>query len=582
MLKGSDEGSVGRYLQACYSLLHGRGEAAVCDLEVRHAEMRSSLHALAASEEVDISALLYSVRRLPPFLERVESIYMGQSEDVLARAGLGSLNDYTLWRPARAQARNRFMLSDGGSRLVVFICSLSDVDDLISSLTCFQMEWNKMHSRLARTALGRDLGTGAVRADEVGERIRKALGISQDDWMLLWQVWGQNWNEKMAALARSPKSFKATLSSDKPDDYQQVYQAWWNLLSGHLKDLNLWDRPVYFISSNDYSLADLLSGYAFSHRGAILGKLMGANREGLSRIWRLVQSDEEPGRQENLLYHTLQSYLEEDPGRRGEMREMEEESGILRYEGSASLDVNCQMIEVCSLRAERMDPRLHLDGLEMLGKSRALILNIDYPLGMAAYYLLSQISSSLRNIEGIYIMGKAASMQGRLGDVMIPTEVYDMHSKNIFAFQNCFSMRDVADLMMDAAVFDCQKAITVKGTFLHNREMMERFRREDYNGIEMEAGPYLCAVYESLYKKRSPAGARIDLMERPGRDLGMLHYASDTPYSKRVSLLSENLGFAGAEAIYACSIAILRRILMREIQKAENGISSSGMLSSRM
>lgn len=571
VLKGSEEGTVGVYLQACYSLLHGKGEIAVCNLEVRHAEMMSSLHVLAASEKVDISAFLYSIRRLPPFLERVESIYMGQNEDVLAKAGLGGLNDHALWHPARAQARNRFMLSDGGSRLVVFISSLSDVDDLISSLTCYQMEWNKMHSRLAGTHLGRDLASGSSVADEagVGERIRKALGLSKDEWMLLWQVWGQNWNEKMAALARSKKNFKVKLGSDRPDDYQQVYQAWWNTISSQFKDLDLWNRPVYFISSNDYSLSDLLSGYAFSHRGAILGRLMDSNREGLNRIWRLVQSDEEPGRQENLLYHTMQSYLESDPGRRHEMTEMEEEAGILRHDGLEHLDIKCQMIEVCRLRPERMDPRLRLDCLEMLKQSRAVILNVDYPLGMAAYYLLSQISLSVRDLKGIYIMGKAASMKGRLGDVMIPTEVYDMHSKNDFTFQNCFSMRDTADLMMDSAAFDCQKAITVKGTFLHNREMMERFRREDYNGIEMEAGPYLCAVYESLNKKRSPTGSRIDLKERLGQDLGMLHYASDTPYSKRVSLLSEKLGFAGVEAIYACSIAILRRILMREIQKVK-------------
>lgn len=571
MFRGPGEGSIGKHLQVCYALLHGKGEVAVSDLEAGHAEIGSSLHTLAGSKEVDISAFLYSIRRLPLFLERVESIYLGQNESVLAKLGIVNLKDYSHWQPARAQARNRFMLSDGGSKLVVFICSLSDVDDLITSLTCFQMEWNKMHSHLASTSIGRGLALGSIRAEDVGDRIRKALGISQDSWMLLWQVWGQNWNEKMSALARSPKNFKVIFSSDKPDDYQQVYQAWWDQISCRFQHLDLSNRPVYFVSSNDYSLADLLSGYAFSHRGAILGGLMDANKEGLNRIWRLIQSDDEPGRQENLLYHALQSYLEGDPARREDMRKMEEESGILRHDGLEALDIKCQVIEVCRLLPERMDQRLRLDGMEMLKQSRAVVLNIEYPLGMAAYYLLSQICSSQRDLEGIYIMGKAASMQGRLGDVMIPIEVYDVHSKNIFAFRNCFSMRDISDMMMDSAVFDSQKAVTVKGTFLHNREMMDIFRRDDYNGIEMEAGPYLRAVYESTYKKGSPSGARIDLMDKPKQDLGILHYASDTPYSKRVSLLSEKLGFAGVEAIYACSIAVLRRIMMIEIQKAKNG-----------
>ncbi|MFB3765701.1 MAG: hypothetical protein ACE14P_10715 [Methanotrichaceae archaeon] len=58
-----------------------------------------------------------------------------------------------------------------------------------------------------------------------GERIRNRIGISRDNWVLLQHVWGQNWNEKMAALAKSTKSFKVILSSDKLDDYQQVYHA---------------------------------------------------------------------------------------------------------------------------------------------------------------------------------------------------------------------------------------------------------------------------------------------------------------------------------------------------------------------
>ena len=571
MLQGSKEETVEKYLKACYSLLGSQVTLAICDLETMHAEMKSSLHSLASSDEVDVSAFLYSVRRLPPFLERVESIYMGQTEDALSRACLGSLKDFTLWRPARAQVRNRFMLSDGGGRLVVFICSPSDIDDLISSLTCFQMEWNKMHTRLARTHIGRDLASGAVRADDVDERLRKAIDISQDNWALLRKVWGENWNEKAAALAKSTKSFKVVLSSDKLDDYRQVYQEWWDQFSFQFKNLNLAERPVYFVSSNDYSLADLLSGFASSHRGAILDRLMDANKEWLNSIWGLIQSDEEPRIQDSLVYNALQSYLDADPGRKDEMRKMEEESGIMRYEASTSLDIRCQIVEVCNLKPERMDPRLRLDGSEMLQKSRAIILNIDYPLGLAAYYLLSLICSRIRDLEGIYIMGKAATMQGRLGDVMIPTEVYDMHSKNAFTFNNCFSIRDMRDLMINSAVFDSQKAITVKGTFLHNWEMMEKFRQEDYNDIEMEAGPYLCAIYESLYKKRTPAGTEIDLSERRSYELGMLHYASDTPYSKRVSLLSENLGFAGVEAIYACSAAILRRIIDREIKRAKSG-----------
>ena len=43
---------------------------------------------------------------------------------------------------------------------------------------------------------------------------------------------------------------------------------------------------------------------------------------------------------------------------------------------------------------------------------------------------------------------------------------------------------------------DNQKAVTVLGTFLQNSTYMDVFYREGYTDIEMEAGPYLSAVYE--------------------------------------------------------------------------------------
>ena len=62
----------------------------------------------------------------------------------------------------------------------------------------------------------------------------------------------------------------------------------------------------------------------------------------------------------------------------------------------------------------------------------------------------------------------------------------------------------------------------------------------------------------------------INLQTEENYDLGILHYASDTPYSRRESLLSKRLAFAGVEATYACTIAILRRIFEKEIPIAQN------------
>ena len=67
-----------------------------------------------------------------------------------------------------------------------------------------------------------------------------------------------------------------------------------------------------------------------------------------------------------------------------------------------------------------------------------LIFNIDYPLGMAAYELLLRIAERVDHLRGIYIMGKSATLNGRIGDVMIPNVIHDEHSKNTYLIKQLF------------------------------------------------------------------------------------------------------------------------------------------------
>jgi hypothetical protein len=79
----------------------------------------------------------------------------------------------------------------------------------------------------------------------------------------------------------------------------------------------------------------------------------------------------------------------------------------------------------------------------------------------------------------------------------------------------------------------------------------------------MEAGPYLSAVYEMFRPNRFPVDEIINLYNLPF-DLGILHYASDTPLSKGKNLGANALSYFGMDPTYACSIAIIRRILALE------------------
>ena len=221
------------------------------------------------------------------------------------------------------------------------------------------------------------------------------------------------------------------------------------------------------------------------------------------------------------------------------------------------------MIPLSLLDRDRIDPRLTEDYSEVLKESNAVIINIDYPLGLAAYQVMTEIADNVGKVLGIYIIGKAATLNGVVGDVMIPNVVYDGQSLNTYLFSNCFRGHDVSPYLVYGTALDNQKAVTVQGTFLQNVDYMDVFYREGYTDIEMEGGPYLSAIYEMTRPKRHPLNEVVNLYDLPF-DLGMLHYASDKPLSKGRNLGQANLSYFGMDPTYATAVAVLKRIFKLE------------------
>ena len=255
------------YIRTYYSLLRSSGEIRIRSLEETHEGMRSSLHLSAETQEFDASAFLYAALRLPDCIHDVRRVVSGQSEDVFRRGGLG---DVAGWARVDAAARRRRMQFDGRDTIAAFVASVSDIDDLIPCLTAFQIEWNKLHRRLAVTQLGHELASGAKLAGQEPEALRHTLGISQEDFARLYQVWGKQFDTKMQALALGLADIRVTSLARGFNDYRRAVESWWDDLVRAADHLYLDFRPVYFISSNPHSIPNLLSGFAQSRREALV------------------------------------------------------------------------------------------------------------------------------------------------------------------------------------------------------------------------------------------------------------------------------------------------------------------------
>ena len=104
----SDE--VELYHRTYTTLLRSSGETLVRVLEPSHRAMNSSLHPLAASEEIDLGAFIYATQRLPQEVPDAKVIVMGQEAKVFQDAGIGPIED---WQPLEAPARRRRWFHDG-------------------------------------------------------------------------------------------------------------------------------------------------------------------------------------------------------------------------------------------------------------------------------------------------------------------------------------------------------------------------------------------------------------------------------------------------------------------------------------
>lgn len=560
------------YLRTYYSLLRSSAPIRIRSLEETHVTMNSSLHQQSASHDLDVSALVYVALRLPAEVLRADLIVMGQMEDVFRRGGY----PVEEWQPVKARARRRkFFFDPAGKTLAAFVASVSDIDDLIPCLATLQIEWNKLHLKLNRSNLRETLDRLATTNNALSldflEQIREGLELEPGDFNKLGQLWrGSQLVENLRLALGQQLDWQVKVLGSGLSDYRRSVQHWWGKVIAAGQE-DLLSRPLYFVSSNTHSIINLLLGYANEKREAIIEFVRRENPEGLwSEYQRLPNNNR--GQIDNFLYYTLRYYLAHY-NLWEELNQWERDHGITRVSDPHCLDVEAQIVDIRQLDPTRLDPRVQVfsqNELALLKESDALILNIDYPLGMAAYHIFSQVSTAGDIILGVYILGKAATLNGRVGDVMIPNVVYDEHSRNSYLFRNCITAQDVTPYLNYGTVFDNQKSVTVRGTILQNRHFMNIFYEEGYTDLEMEAGPYLSAIYEDVYPRRYPLNEIVNLFINTPYDIGLIHYASDTPISRRQSLLSKSMLYFGVDATYATSIAVLRRILYQEVLRLRN------------
>ncbi|MDZ4158735.1 MAG: hypothetical protein U1B80_03000, partial [Anaerolineaceae bacterium] len=441
----------------------------------------------------------------------VETVILGQSSTVFERRGIGNIE---AWEEVAAPARRRRCYFNGLDTLACFIASRSDIEDVIPTLTAYQTEWNKLHVLLQRCPAAL-LSPETERDQKAFTQLAERLGMTVDDLQRLKLIWGAQFISNLQRIAARERSLRVRLLDGSLSEYWRATRIWIENIIRHCPEVM--QRPLYFISSNNHSVANLLSGFAQQREQALIQYLEMKENQELLEEWRDIQAKHVSSSAGNFLYYILKRFQQTPEGNPSiaEQLEREQRVGITRIPSVHIFDIDAQVIDLSKLDPAALDPRLSDADCSFLKRSDALILNIDYPLGLAAYNVLNKVTEYSGPLLGVYVMGKAATLNGVRGDVMIPSVVHDEQSQNTYLFQNAFTASDVSPYLVYGTVLDNQKAVSVLGTFLQNARIMDLFYREGYTDLEMEAGPYLSAVYETFRPKRHPINEIVNLYGAP-------------------------------------------------------------------
>ena len=537
------------YVRTYTTMLQSSGDIKVDSLVNAHIAMGSVLHPLAAEPQVDMGALLYAVRRLPGAIVRCRRVLMGQSPQGF-RALFGA--DILSWQAVKAPARRRRWYHNGDT-LAVLIASPSDIDDLVPTVVAYQIEWNKLHRLLQDVPLN-------------DQDARRAANASEEDWQRLHLTWGDEFDSTLAAIKREECHIVIRLIGGSHLGYARNASRWWQPIAAAMDEMGVREAPIYFVSSNTHSLVNVLTGVARQFEHDILD-FVRTNDPELDDERRKLEAGHSRASRYNWLYYGARQLFDLHPDRtqlRARRAEMETSNGIRHIPARGTgVDSAAQVFKISELDPAAIDPRVGPVDEKRLRASGACIVNVDYPLGLAAYHILRQVAEHSAWVAGVYVLGKAATLNAEVGDVMIPNAVYNEHSGNTYWLDNCIAAADVQPHLVYGSALDNQRAVAVRGTFLQNRDYLDMYYQGRYTVVEMEAGPYLDACYEITQPDRYPLGESVN-MAKLGFDLGIVFYASDTPYTQARTLGARGLRYRGMDSTYASAIALARRILQRE------------------
>lgn len=308
-------------------------------------------------------------------------------------------------------------------------------------------------------------------------------------------------------------------------DHQKYASLWAKRLKENLCQLQYEKRLLHIVSANMHSMRNIIYGP---------GTLKEKGEKVPEDIYEMVRRLRE--RAEDVLCYAAShgfTYIEDESG--------------------SNIDIN--IIDLSQIDESMIHSKVRFD-LHHVKEKAPVIIVIDYAFGTQAFDIMDELlnpesfddSEVSLNIESISIMGKAGILPGNKGDIMLATAHVMEGTANNYIVENDLKPEDFSGEVKTYV----GPMLTVLGTSLQNRDVLERFYSSSWGaiGLEMEGGHYQRAINGAIIQGHIPANMRTRYA----------YYASDNPMLSGQTLASGPMGDDGIVPTYMISKVLLEKI----------------------
>ncbi|MHA7863430.1 DUF6909 family protein [Flagellimonas marinaquae] len=305
-------------------------------------------------------------------------------------------------------------------------------------------------------------------------------------------------------------------------------EKWADRIKAKLKNHNLLHRPLHIISANMHSVMNSLFA-----KKALADEF--PDNDSLE-IYKALSSDKNKSLNKKVKNHALNN-------------------GMLFLEDESGANIDVQIFDTAKFGKGSCCYTLPNTIAE---DEKPVIFVMDYAFGEQAYETIDELLKPMEegqkktflNVDSVSIMGKAGILEGGKGDIMIPSAHIFEGTADNYPFENELKGQDFEGHGLKVTE---GTMVTVLGTSLQNRDILQFFHESTWNviGLEMEGVHYQKAIQSASQIRKS---IKKEVKVR------YAYYASDNPLETGSTLASGGLGTTGVKPTYLITDKILQQI----------------------